>query len=233
MVDDVQPWHVAVIEDDDATRAYLSHSVRQSAGTILAAEFAMLGPAARWLEAHTIDLLLTDLAMPDGHALPLIRRLKQQQRHCEIVVVSVFGDEETVFACIQAGAIGYVHKDASQADIERVIGLVRQGGSPISPMIARKVLSRMQQGEAPAARPSEPAAKGGHADERALTPREAEVLQFIAKGFSYAESGQHLGLSLATIQSHVRSIYGKLEVHSRGEAVFEAARRGLLDGWHA
>ena len=234
MADDRAPWRVVVIEDDASTRAYLAHSVGRCAATVLAAEFDLLEPAARWLDAHPIDLLLTDLALPDGHALPLIRRLKQQQRHCEVVVVSVFGDEETVFACIQAGAIGYVHKDASPADIERVIELVREGGSPISPMIARKVLARLQHEDARAVRAAEPVRTAClPGDQSALTPREADVLQFIAKGFSYAEAGQHLGLSLATIQTHVRSIYGKLEVHSRGEAVFEAARRGLLDGWHA
>lgn len=231
MAEPLQPWRVVVIEDDAATRAYLSHSVRHCAGTELAAEFEMIEPASRWLASNPVDLLLTDLALPDGHALPLIRRLKEQQRHCEIVVVSVFGDEDTVFACIQAGAIGYLHKDASQADIARVIEQVRQGGSPISPMVARKVLSRLHRDDGSAAATA--SAKTTFPDEPALTPREAQVLQLIAKGFSYAEAGQHLGLSLATIQSHVRSIYGKLEVHSRGEAVFEAARRGLLDGWHA
>jgi DNA-binding NarL/FixJ family response regulator len=136
-----------------------------------------------------------------------------------------------VFACIEAGAIGYVHKDARPADIEGVIEQVRQGGSPISPMIARKVLARLRRNNGDTAHKAE--TKAMPEDDPALTPREAEVLQLIAKGFSYTEVGQHLGLSLATIQSHVRSIYGKLEVHSRGEAVFEASRRGLLDGWHA
>jgi DNA-binding NarL/FixJ family response regulator len=242
MASNLAPWRVVVIEDDASTRADLSANVQRCAGADLAASFELLEPASHWFASHSADLLLTDLALPDGHALPLIRQVKAQHPRCEVVVVSVFGDEATVYACIEAGAIGYLHKDASLADIASAIELVRSGGSPISPMIARKVLSRMQRPAAlnqPSTQPStQPPAqlpvRGVNSTAAALlTPREAEVLQLIAKGFSYAETAQHLGVSLATIQSHVRGIYGKLEVHSRGEAVFEAAARGLIDGLHA
>jgi DNA-binding NarL/FixJ family response regulator len=238
MASNLAPWRVVVIEDDASTRADLSANVQRCAGADLAASFELLEPASHWFTSHSADLLLTDLALPDGHALPLIRQVKAQHPRCEVVVVSVFGDEATVYACIEAGAIGYLHKDASLADIASAIELVRSGGSPISPMIARKVLSSMQRPAALNQPSTQPPAqlpvRGVNSTAAALlTPREAEVLQLIAKGFSYAETAQHLGVSLATIQSHVRGIYGKLEVHSRGEAVFEAAARGLIDGLHA
>jgi DNA-binding NarL/FixJ family response regulator len=227
------PRRVVVIEDDASTRAYLSDSVRQSPGVTLVAAFELLEPASRWLAANPADLLLTDLALPDGHALPLIRQVKAQQPDCDVVVVSVFGDEATVYSCIEAGAVGYIHKDSSPADIGHAIELVRRGGSPISPMIARKVLARMHHDMRTLA--STPAEPQPPAVDQAmlLTPRETDVLQLIAKGFSYNEVAQHLGVTLTTIQSHVRAIYGKLEVHSRGEAVFEAAARGLINGLHA
>jgi DNA-binding NarL/FixJ family response regulator len=224
------PWQVVVVEDDAPTRADLCASIARCSGATLAASFELLAPASRWFASNSADLLFTDLALPDGHALPLIRQVKAQHPRCEVVVISVFGDEATVYSCIEAGAIGYVHKDASPADIAGVIELVRQGGSPISPMIARKVLTRMQrQGAVPVVSESTANASG----DVVLTPRETQVLQLFAKGFSYAEVAQHLGVSLATVQSHVRGIYGKLEVHSRSEAVFEAAARGLIDGLQA
>jgi DNA-binding NarL/FixJ family response regulator len=233
-MDNTRPdrWRVVVIEDDNATRAHLCHGVSAARGALLAAEFSLLEPARAWLSEHEADLLLTDLSLPDGHALGLIREVKRRHPSCEIVVVSVFGDEETVLACIQNGATGYVHKDASPADIGSTIRQLREGGSPISPMIARKVLTRLQAGMVTAAEKSAPSnSRLRSPTVPALSRRETEVLQLIAKGYSYGEAAKLLGLGLTTVQTHVRGIYAKLEVHSRGEAVFEASRIGLLDGW--
>ena len=85
------------------------------------------------------DLLLTDLALPDGHALALIRDLAQHRRDCAVMVMSVFGDEDTVIACVEAGAVGYIHKDSKSTDVDRAMVDVMHGASPISPMIARRL----------------------------------------------------------------------------------------------
>lgn len=226
-----RPWRVAVLEDDAETRQFFCASVAGHDQLSLAADFGTLGQARDWLARHEVDLLLTDLALPDGSAMSLIRALKTQRPHCEVMVVSVFGDEDTVLACIEAGAVGYLHKDAGTDDVARVILEVRAGGSPISPMIARKLLQRWRGATVPAA-PSagaESVAPGSVPESPGLTPRETDVLQLIARGFSYAEVGRLLAVGLPTVQSHIRNIYGKLAVHSRGEAVFEASRLGLLD----
>lgn len=214
------PWRVAVLEDDDDAREFFCGSVAGRPDLTLAAAFGTLSAARAWLATNEVDLLLTDLALPDGQALDLIRALKLQRPACEVMVVSVFGDEDTVLACIEAGAVGYLHKDAGTDDVARVIAEVRAGGSPISPMIARKLLARWR---AAAPAPVRTVAATG------LTPRETDVLRLIARGFSYAEVGRLLDVGLPTVQSHIRNIYGKLAVHSRGEAVFEASRMGLLD----
>jgi DNA-binding NarL/FixJ family response regulator len=83
----------------------------------LSASFAALTPARTWFENNTADVLLTDLALPDGHGLTLIRELAERQPECDILVVSVFGDEDTVIACVEAGAVGYIHKDSTPADV--------------------------------------------------------------------------------------------------------------------
>jgi DNA-binding NarL/FixJ family response regulator len=209
-----------LLEDDRDTRLFFENCVRFHARLTLAASFSSLTPARTWFQSNTADVLLTDLALPDGHGLTLIRELAERQPACDILVVSVFGDEDTVIACVEAGAVGYIHKDSTPADVAQVIVDVRQGASPISPMIARKLLERLRR--RPVART--PAASGG-----LLSPRESAVLELIARGYGYAEIARLQGVTMHTIQSHIKNLYGKLAVHSRSEAVFEATRMGLLD----
>ncbi len=137
------------------------------------------------------------------------------------MVITMSSDEDKVFACIEAGASGYVLKEAGHQEVLRAVLEVLNGGSPISPMIARKVLTRMLLQRTLAAGP---VASGW----TSLTRREAAILQLIARSSSYAKVASALGLSIGTVQTHIKHIYGKLSVHSRSEAVYEARRRGLL-----
>ena len=137
------------------------------------------------------------------------------------MVITMSSDEDKVLACIEAGASGYVLKEAGHQEVLRAVLEVLNGGSPISPMIARKVLTRMRLQHTLAAGP---VASGW----TSLTRREAAILQLIARGSSYAKVASALGLSIGTVQTHIKHIYGKLSVHSRSEAVYEARRRGLL-----
>lgn len=212
------PWSVVLLEDDKDTRHFFESCVRAHARLTLSASFAALTPAQTWFESNTADVLLTDLALPDGHGLTLIRELARRHPECDILVVSVFGDEDTVIACVEAGAVGYIHKDSTPADVAQVIVDVRQGASPISPMIARKLLERLRR---------KPVARTAPAG--LLSPRESEVLELIARGYGYAEIARLQGVTMHTVQSHIKNLYGKLAVHSRSEAVFEATRMGLLD----
>ncbi len=217
------PWRVVVLEDDAQTRGFFETSVRAHPSLSLTASFGLLAQARAWLAAHTADVLLTDLALPDGHALALIREVALAQPACAVLVVSVFGDEDTLIPCGEAGAVGYVHKDATPADVGRLVVDVMQGASPISPMIARKLLERLRRAGAAAV----PERNLAVADV-VLSPSESEVLELIARGYAYAEIARLRGVTIHTVQSHIRNLYAKLAVHSRSEAVFEASRMGLL-----
>ena len=220
-------WRVVLLEDDADMRGFFEGSVNAHPALELVASFGMLAPARAWFAQNQADVLLADLALPDGHALGLLADVVRTQPGCDVLVVSVFGDEDTVIACVEAGAVGYIQKDATPADVAQTIVDVKQGASPISPMIARKLLARMQQqGRGAAAVPSTPSTPAAPA---LLTPRETEVLELIARGYSYAEIARLQAVSKHTVQSHIKNLYSKLAVHSRGEAVFEASRMGLLD----
>ncbi|MEY2842483.1 MAG: hypothetical protein RI920_520, partial [Pseudomonadota bacterium] len=138
------PWRVVVVEDNHATRSYLEACIKDQPQLILSASFSTLAPAQAWFDAHEADLLLVDLGLPDGSGLSLLRQVRRQCPGCDMLVVSMFGDEENVVASIEAGAVGYVHKDDDAADIAETLKAVKQGASPISPMIARHLLRRMQ-----------------------------------------------------------------------------------------
>jgi DNA-binding NarL/FixJ family response regulator len=219
-------WRVALLEDDTDTRVFFEGCVRAHPSLALAASFGTLREARSWFDANRADVLLTDLALPDGHALSLIRELALEQPACAVLVVSVFGDEDTVIACVEAGAVGYIHKDSKPADVDRVIVDVMHGASPISPMIARKLLERLRRGKADA--PPLPAARAAAPPEVLLSTRESEVLELIARGYAYAEIARLQCVTIHTVQTHIRNLYAKLAVHSRSEAVFEASRMGLL-----
>jgi DNA-binding NarL/FixJ family response regulator len=241
-----ETWRVAVVEDNHQNRRFLEACIQSHPELDLVASFASLAPATDWFGAHEADLLLVDLGLPDGSGLTLMRQVHQRWPACDMLVVSMFGDEENVVASIEAGAVGYVHKDDDAADIAQTLLAVKQGASPISPMIARHLLRRMRPGEAPqAASPERPVRAEGPVlnvmavaqttsdtqveDEVVtLTRREQEVLEYIARGFSYAEIARLQGITVHTVQTYIKKLYGKLAVHSRSEAVFEANRLGLL-----
>jgi DNA-binding NarL/FixJ family response regulator len=238
-----QVWRVLVVEDDPLMREFFAASVSRCAELQLTVSVGTVAEAKAWLDgnAKQLDVLLTDLGLPDGSGLDVIRHATRLNPACEPLVISMFGDEDNVLASIEAGALGYIHKDSTPDDIAQTILDMRAGASPISPMIARRVLSkyhadRRQQnrGQAPVEHASI-AIKSVAVDglgtvvpRGVLSPREQEVLALIARGFSYVEIARLQSLSVHTVQTHIKSLYGKLSVHSKSEAVFEATRMGLL-----
>jgi DNA-binding NarL/FixJ family response regulator len=211
---------VVVVEDDEPTRVRLARAVDASPALRTVAAVGSCAAARAVLERDPPAVLLTDLDLPDGSGIDLIRLVREAGKGTQAMVITVFGDEQHVVAAIEAGALGYLLKDASPDAIGRAVQEMLDGGSPMSPPVARYLLQRFAKSaaeEAPA--PS---------DTAALSAREREVLTYIVKGFSYAEIARLLELSTHTVATHVRRIYGKLEVHSRGEAVYEALATGLV-----
>jgi DNA-binding NarL/FixJ family response regulator len=230
----VAVWRVLIVEDDSQMREFFAGSVSRSPKLALVAALGTVAEARALLDdpARGVDVLLTDLGLPDGSGLEVIRHAAAKRPACEALVISMFGDEDNVLASIEAGALGYIHKDSTPDDIAHTILEMKAGASPISPMIARRVLGKylqLQAGRPESAARAEPAPKGVPPGGRSLlSGREQEVLELIARGFSYQEIARLQSVSVHTVQTHIKNLYGKLAVHSKNEAVFEATRLGLL-----
>lgn len=217
------PVGVLIVEDDRVTRKLLCLAIESEPRLKLVAAFDAVQPALEWLEGESPDVLMTDLGLPDGSGIDIIHACADRYPRTDIMVVTMSSDEANVLACIEAGASGYVLKDAGKLDIARAVLDLRAGGAPMSPTIARMVLAKVRTGRKSAAAPT-----AQNAADANLTRREASILDLIAQGESYGEVAKQLSVSVGTVQTHIKNIYGKLAVHSRGEAVFEAHRRGLL-----
>jgi DNA-binding NarL/FixJ family response regulator len=213
---------VAMVEDDRDTRARLAASISAQGSLRLVAEYATGTEALAGLDSSAPDVLLVDLGLPDISGLDVVRFAAGRHPDCDILVISIFGDEANVLAALEAGARGYLLKGSLQHDIALDIQDIRNGGSPLSPVIARQVLKRLQ---APG---RESPTKAEAEDETTLTAREGEILNAISRGFSYAETAEMLGISVGTVHTFLKRIYRKLAVHSKTEAVFEASRLGLI-----
>jgi DNA-binding NarL/FixJ family response regulator len=237
----MQAWRVLIVEDDPQMRDFFAACVSRCPQLQLAASLGSVGEARAWLDndANMVDVLLTDLGLPDGSGLEVIRHATRLHPRCEPLVISLFGDEDNVLASIEAGALGYIHKDSAPDDIAQTILEMKAGASPISPMIARKVLAKYAARPRPLsavpaavaptpAAPEQEAGRKAAGEQNLLSPREHEVLMLISRGFSYAEIARLQSVSVHTVQTHIKNLYSKLSVHSKNEAVFEASRLGLL-----
>lgn len=211
---------VLIVEDEPELQHRFCEAVRADSGMSLAAAVSNGSDAIAALRASEPDVLLLDLGLPDFNGLQVIRHAAQHNPQCDVLVVTMFGDDQHVMSALEAGATGYLLKDAGLDRIAASIRELHAGGSPISPGIARRVLSRLRVAAAA------PANEG--AEQAQLTQRETELLRLTAKGLSFDTIGQVLQISPHTVVAHVKKIYRKLAVHSRGEAVFEANRMGLL-----
>lgn len=186
-------------------------------------DFELAGTAASGAEALTIlsgsilDVLIVDLGLPDMNGIDIIRKARAGQPDADIIVLTIFGDEQHVVASIEAGATGYLLKDTPAEAIVSGIKEIRAGGSPISPIIARKLLQMLR-----------PVPSSPMTGANPLSSRETETLTLISKGMTFEEIGKLLAISTHTVSGHVKNIYGKLAVHSRSEAVYEAHRLGII-----
>jgi DNA-binding NarL/FixJ family response regulator len=205
------------VEDDAILREDLAAIVRHTDDLEICGVAETLS-AGRALIANVPDVLLVDLALPDGSGADLIREARARLPQIRIIVVSIFGDARSVVRAIEAGADGYLLKGAGEQQAEDAIRTVLDGGAPISPAVASHILLRMRER---ASTPSTP-------KEAPLTEKETAILADLAKGFRYKEVARLQGISPHTVADHVKSIYRKLAVNSRSEAVFEAVQAGLI-----
>jgi len=226
---------VALVEDDVRMRERLVHVIGGEPSLHLAHAAGTAGGLLAWFADNVVDVLLVDLGLPDRSGVEVIRRCSRMQPACAVMVITMFGDESTMLQAFEAGARGYLLKDGTEADLAQHVLSLHAGGSPMTPIIARQLLARWQadarlRAPPPPAAGAAAAGRGGPAEAppEALSRRESQVLDLVARGFTYPEIAGQMTVSVTTVQTHVRNIYGKLGVHSKTEAVYEARQHGLL-----
>lgn len=210
---------ILLVAHDRATRDRITQAVSTSAVFNVIAAVGTQRAAEQVLGKESIDVLLIDPDLPDGGGCELIKRV-QSWPGTYALVVTVLSDERHVVSAIQAGASGYLLKQSSTRDITNAILDMQQGGFPISPAIAPYLVKHF--------RPQPEIDTIGTGNKPELTRREKQVIEFVAKGFTYSEIAQLLDLSIHTVTSHIKNTYKKLSVGSRGEAVYEAVQLGLV-----
>ncbi len=218
-----EPISILIVEDEPEFRRRFTQIIENEPSMRLVGVASNKRDAQSLIEREEFDVMLIDLGLPDGNGTELIRQVSQRRPDTDIMVVTVFGDEQHVVSAIEAGATGYILKDSTPADVISCIKLLRAGGSPVSPVVARSVLRAIRNRMGGTSTRSSTAPENNP-----LSARETEILQLLAKGMSFNEIGEILGISPHTVTAHIKKIYRKLAVHSRGEAVYEATQMGLL-----
>ncbi|MBN8467890.1 response regulator transcription factor [Corallococcus exiguus] len=233
------PIRVFVVEDQtkilkNQLRLFEGHPDIDIVGTALSGEAALVE-----VERDQPDVLLLDLGLPRMSGIDVTREVKARFPKVEILIFTIFDEEDKVLEAVKAGASGYLLKGATVDKIVEAIKEVRAGGTVIQPNLARRLLRHFRVEPDTAPVPTEPLPVAPSASEPApasaqepllkpLSDREREILQLIAKGVSNSEAARLLSLSKATIRTHLEHIYRKLEVTNRVEAVTEGIRKGLI-----
>ncbi len=197
---------LAIIEDDPELSLIVSGWIRDAKGLELVGVYSSAEQAIDDLPDRHPDVVLVDINLPGMDGIDCVRRLKLAIPAAQFLMLTVYQDSTRILNALTAGACGYLLKRCTRAQLLAAISEVRDGGSPMSAHIARKVVQSFQSG---------PSAN----EDGQLTSREKEVLDLLSQGFSYKEIAAQFGLSIFTINTHVRRIYEKLHVHSRGQAV--------------
>lgn len=210
------PPNVLLVEDDPNFAARLAAAVVLWCSDARIIHCATGHDAIAWIAAspRPAELALVDLGLPDMEGCDVIAAARRRSARTPILVVSLLTSESAVIAAIRSGANGYIIKDESDRSIATAITEVINGNYPLSPALARH-LFRLVAG---------PMSESNVA----LTERETDTLRCIGRGFSYEQTGIEMGISLSTVQSHVRNLYRKLEVNSQIQAALKARDRGLI-----
>jgi len=222
---------VAVLDDDQRFRQRLVERLQYFPELVVAFE---AGSAREFLSrlrqaTQPVHVALLDIEMPESSGIDVATELAAHYADIGVLMFTVFEADETVLAAIQAGASGYLLKDASAAAIVQAIREVHEGGVPLSRSVARRLLAVVAQRSPQAlARPVP-----SRSDQEDLSPREVELLERIVSGETEAAISVHLGISPHTVRTHVKNIYRKLRVRSRAAVVQLAYERRLIQRWHS
>jgi DNA-binding NarL/FixJ family response regulator len=213
---------VLLVEDSDAVRRGVESTLKNDKGLALVGSFVDGESAVAAIEKGlAFEVALVDLGLPGIPGFDVIKAIRKHQSLAAAIVLTIWDDPPNVVKALRSGARGYLLKDTSPDRIRAAIRDAREGGTPLTPSVARFIVEAMLQGNAP---PSD-----DEPELEALTTREREVLDLLARGLTYSDTARVLGIGLGTVQSHVKRIYEKLEVTSKAEATAVAIRRGILE----
>lgn len=212
----VEPIRVMIVEDDSVMREALGVLIQGTPGYRYLAGAGSVEEAVRLLDSARPDVLLVDIHLPGMLGSEGVRWLQEKCPHAPILMLTVYEDDDHVFESICNGASGYLLKRTPPAKLLEAIGEAYHGGAPMSPDIARKVVRLFQK-----IRPPEKA-------EHTLTPQEVRILRLLAEGHSYKTAAEGLHITVNTLRNYIRSIYEKLHVHSKTEAVHTALKARII-----
>ncbi len=216
---DMETIKIMIVDDHTVVRDGLSAMLGRQE------DFTIVGEAQNGLEAIektkdlNPDVILMDLRMPELTGVEAMRRIREDDPDAKFIVLTTFDSDEYIFDAIEAGAKGYLLKDASRDDLFKAVRAVHRGESLIEPGVAAKILNRLAQLSRQSAEP---------ASVDVLSERELEVLQLMAKGSANKEIAASLSISESTVKTHVANIFQKLEVNHRTEAVTQALQKGII-----
>ncbi|MFT4103637.1 MAG: response regulator transcription factor [Burkholderiaceae bacterium] len=224
------PISIVIVEDDFRFAFEMLKVLGSVDGFIISGYAATVAQGLDLLRSASPDILVVDLQLPDGDGRELIALARKAEPNMAILVFTVFGEEDRVIGAIEAGASGYLLKGVKDHELVVALQQAAAGESPISPAIARHLLTRVRPtppADDQSALVGPPAVSAQHPSDR-LTPREIEVLRMVAQGFIAEEIGARMTVSVHTVRAHIRNIYAKLHVGRRVQAISEAHRRGYL-----
>ena len=210
---------VAIVEDDERVRGSLAMLVGGTPGFELIGSFSDAETAIEYLPKSQPDVVLMDVQLPKQSGIDCVRKIKPSLLRTQIVILTVYQDEECVFDALRAGAVGFLRKDTPPAEILEALHDAHRGGSPMSSSIARMVVAHFHPDH------SKHRAKSPETAVH-LSPREEEILQLLVKGYRYKEVADAFSCSIHTVREHLRRIYEKLQVTSSRDAVVKYLRTG-------
>ena len=201
-------------EDNNSLREGMSFLIGNTPSLKLLQSYSNCDEIEAQMEVYQPDVVLMDIDLPGINGIEAIKKIKSISRKIEVIMLTVFDDEEKIFKAIQNGATGYLLKSSSPSEIIQAIFDIRNGGSPMTSNVARKVLQHLHQPV-----PNQ---------DFSLTDRELEIIQGLMNGYSYKLIAYDLNIKIDTVRSHIRSIYDKLQVNSKTEAILKVIENNIF-----
>ncbi len=207
---------IAIVEDQRELREGLRQLIGLTPGLECAGSFGRMETALDQIDPTAVDLVMTDIGLPKMNGIEGTRQLRRRFPALPILVLTVHDENDKIFQALCAGANGYLLKNTPPEGIVEAVTSVLNGGAPMSPDVARRVVELFRRFAPP------------ELSDTKLTPQEKEILKLLVAGHHYKTAAHELNISIQTVSFHLRNIYSKLHVHSKTEAVVKAIQEGLV-----